>query len=186
MNTKVISLIVAGVILIGGGALYLSSRSAATPADVSDSGAQATDTTARVSAGDATTTTAANLADLVMGGGNYQCAVAITMPSVTSNGTVFVSGKDIRASFQSTAMGRNISTDMLQTGGFVYTWTNLVAQGSKAAIVQNVNPLAFTGQTNYAASDNFKYNCKSWVPERTTFAVPASITFVTAPASPSR
>lgn len=126
------------------------------------------------------------LADLAAKGVPMQCSFKSTVDGVESSGTVYVSGKNMRGDFKGMYDGKEESTHMIRSDDTNYIWSDGDGKGMMMKIsaedveslkknmmeVQKSNPQAVDvdGQT-------MDYNCKSWVPEGTSFTPPTDIEF---------
>ncbi len=168
MDTKTVISVVAALIVIGGGAWYFSTQQQA-PADTGEQGSTTTE-------GSGTATFAALLA----AGGSRSCDVLVANEESPATGVVYVSGTDVRSDFTAKPAimnGAEVTAHMIQTGGYIYSWTDLVPQGVKV----KTDAAASTGQSMSSAIDpnaEVQYDCSVWVPDASKFEVPDSITFM--------
>jgi hypothetical protein len=174
MNTKTIGGIFLGLIVIGGGVWIFSTQKALAPSESmsSDKGTQKTDNLPLSGSG--------MFADLLARGGSYQCTVSIHDPQASSNGTVYIADKNIRGDFVSEAAGQKIASSMIQTKGYIYTWTNLYSQGFKVPMPTAGDQPKSTEQGGFDTSANISYDCKPWSVDTSKFIVPTNITFSSA------
>lgn len=164
MNTNALLGAIAGIVIIGGGAWYLSQS----PAPSADNAQQQ----------GAANTGSATFADIVAQGGSRSCSVVLDNPAAPATGVVYVSGTDIRADFTAKPImggGMEISAHMIQTGGYVYSWTDMIAQGVKVAAASGAGAAASQG---FDMNAQVSYDCSPWTPDASKFAVPESVTFM--------
>src|SRR5690606_18080447 len=117
------------------------------------------------------------LAELLALGGNYECSVSMNAGEVTSSGTVYISGSDIRGDFTSEVMDQSVESHMIQTGGYTYTWTNLMPQGMKLPVVEG-EAQGDTSASGFDASADVSYDCRAWTANSQVFVLPTSVTFL--------
>lgn len=112
----------------------------------------------------------------LMAQGNSECTVTSEMGGITSSGTMYVADGKVRGTFTSSgAQTGTMDSNMIVRDGFVYVWSSAMPQGIKMA-AQASGATATDGQPNpYDA--NYNYNCTSWSPDESQFALPSGITF---------
>lgn len=164
MDTKALLGVIAGVVVIGVGAWYLSQ----TPPAAQENGEQE-------AASEAGSTT---FAQFIAAGGSRSCDVVVDNPAAPASGVVYVSGTDIRADFTArpvTAGGMSVSAHMIQTGGYVYSWTDMIPQGVKVAVASGTGAAASQG---FDMDAEVSYDCTPWIPDASKFMVPENVTFM--------
>lgn len=115
-----------------------------------------------------------SLQELLSLGGNRRCAVAIEDQNFSAKGEVFIAEDQIRVDFVSGVADQTIVSSMIQTGGTIYTWTNMFGQGFKF-LVSDVE----AGIPGPDLSVGVTYECEPWEEiDRTKFALPEGIEFV--------
>ncbi len=160
MNNKYITIIVVAVIVLGG-AYFLTNK------------AESPSTTNEVSGGNENSGTG-SLKDLLSRNGNYYCTVSIEDQNFSASGEVFMAGEDLRVDFLSYAADQAVSSSMIQTGGTIYTWTNMFNQGFKFPVVE-----VEAGGPGPDLSVNVSYDCEPWTEvDRERFVLPEGIEFV--------
>lgn len=163
MNTNTLLAVIVGVVVVGGGAWYLSLQQP--PAMVQEE-------TTLSSAG---TTT---FASFVAQGGSRSCDIVVNNEAAPAQGVVYVSGADVRADFTTqpiTAGGMSITAHMIQTGGYVYSWTDIMPQGVKVAVANGQGAASANG---FDINAEVSYDCSAWTPDASKFEVPSTITFM--------
>ncbi len=164
MNTNALLGTIAAVVIIGGGAWYLSQTPPATKEAVQQETTTNTGTT--------------TFADFVAQGGSRSCTVTVNNPTAPATGVVYVSGSEIRADFVAkpvTANGMEISAHMIQTGGYVYSWTDMIPQGVKVAMTNSSGAAASQG---FDMNAQVAYDCTPWIVDASKFVVPSTVTFM--------
>lgn len=123
--------------------------------------------------------------DVMKSGGDHVCTVSVTKGPSPSQGTVYVSGKDIRGDFESAVGGQTIHASMILTGGFVYNWTDKYPQGVKVPVAPNTDPVTVMTKTQ-GDMQGVSYDCKGWTRDEAKFALPTSVKFMALPTNPAR
>jgi hypothetical protein len=162
--TKIIALVVVALIFGNGVYWYLNNQTSvsSTPqAEESDS-VQTSD-----------------LAALFKKGGGYECTISMKTDQASSNGTVYVSGSDVRGDFTSLTGVQTVTSSMIQTGGYVYTWSNMIPQGFKFKSTVDANPIATLGAGQMPEGGS--YTCKKWTVDASVFVPPKNVPFSEAP-----
>jgi hypothetical protein len=157
MSTKTIMGIIAAVVVIGGGAWYFSSKG-------TDTGMMASNGEEKKESNEGSGT----FADLVGRAGSWQCHVKTNVENAPSEGTSYVAGGKVSADFTSTVAGKNITSHMISSDGYVYTWSDAYPQGMKMKQPEGANP--------YTA--NVEYSCEGWAEDASKFVPPASVSFI--------
>lgn len=168
MDTKAIIGLVAAVVVIGGGAWYFSSVG-----KTGDSVEQQADTMEE-SKGMGT------FAELMTRAGSWKCTVKTDIEEAPSEGVAYISDGRIRADFTSKIQsmgGKEVTSSMIQTGGFIYTWSDMMPQGMKMPIPEDV-PDASPSPAGFDYSSSVDYDCGFWMTDESKFAPPADITFM--------
>ncbi len=166
MNTKIIAAIV-GVAILGGGYWYFTQEKMETAGTVPETTSDEMETS--------------DLASVFKKGGSYECTIAMNTAQASSQGTVYVSGTDVRGEFTSVASGQTVQSSMIQTGGYVYTWSSMIPQGFKFKSTVDANPFASGALSSMNMPDGGSYKCKRWSADASKFVPPASVKFMEAP-----
>lgn len=119
---------------------------------------------------------AGTFAELVAREGTWRCDVAMSQGPAPTEGTTYISGSQIRADFTAMSAGREISAHMIQTDGYIYSWTDLVPQGFKMAV-----SAVTTGSVAQQVVDpnaNVEYSCLPWVVDASKFTPPSAVAFM--------
>jgi len=155
MNTNGIIGLVALIVVVGGGAWWLSNEQA-------ESGAPAGTTT---------------FAALIARGGNLTCDVSVSTPDAPAEGTTYISGDQVRADITvrpSMMGGAQINAHMIQSGGYIYSWSDMVPQGFKMEVSESVGAAQSQG---FDVNAQVEYSCSPWLVDASKFTPPAAVTF---------
>ncbi len=181
MNTNVIiGIVVAAIIVIGGGVWYTTSHQTptVTATQTAETGTQPT----------ANPSGSGSINDLALMAGSLQCDVTSTDTTSAFTGKVYTSGGQMRVDSVVNSSGKTINSHMIRGGGFFYTWSDLMPQGIKIpesmATAQSGNapaPASSRGSVNSTAK--VSYTCLPWIADTSVFTPPANITFMTIPTS---
>lgn len=187
MMNWIIGLVIAAVVVVGGGYAYMQSTSsteggvAIATGDVTGDGvedtAQVTDKSTPKLMESIPFSGSWN--DLVKRGGTYVCEVNHSSTVDISSGSVYVSGTDVRGAFTSKTAAGVVESNMLKKGDMVYVWGGGMPQGlmMKASAMEGQSS---TGTTGDVVDQNQKYdwNCNATAPDASMFALPAGIEFM--------
>jgi hypothetical protein len=171
MNTKVIGVIVALLLLLGvGGAYFLSQNKPTT---------QTTDTPA-------TTTTekkSSSLLDLLSLGKNQRCTFKTASEGSSTEGTVYIAEGKMRGDFKTTVDGKAQDMSMIRDGDTSYIWGSSLPTGIKMTI--SLDELSSNQQTGQVVnpSDKLDYSCIPWNTDASLFTPPSNIKFSELPSS---
>lgn len=165
MNTNAIIGIVVAIVVVGGGAWYLSSDSSGTMGEGAENG------TDEGGAG------ASTFAALVAGGGSRTCTVTMDTNGSSSEGTVYISDGKVRGDFTSSVNGQSMTAHMIQADGYMYSWTDAVAQGVKVSLSQ-AQKSGTTQNQGVDPNAQVDYDCSAWMADSGKFAVPSNVTFM--------
>jgi hypothetical protein len=119
-----------------------------------------------------------SMEELVARGGNYRCTFSHQSDTDDSSGTIYISGSSIRGDFVSLIQRINVESHMIQSGGYIYTWSSTMPTGFKlkVATTTEAGGTAIPGQ--YSDVDQtYSYDCESWSPDNSKFSIPSTITF---------
>ncbi len=165
-----IVIIIAVVLIIGAGGYYVAKK-ASKPA--------ATDTSVQ---GDINATTTASvqvsrgsLRSLWALGKDLTCTITVATTSVTTTGTVYLSGETMRGDFVVTSQSTGTTdSHMIKTGNTIYAWSG--TQGAKIDVSKFEGKAA--SQSNINLDQQVDYKCSNWVKDATKFTLPTGVTFV--------
>lgn len=181
MNTKLTAWVIIGIIIVGGGWYAFSQQHILAPMQESLEA-----TSEEVVEQDETAGTfIGSLADLSMRGGSWQCDVdtsAITgAGAMSAQGTVYVSGKKVRADFAIEApIVGTVHTYMIADGTDVYSWSSMMPSGIKAPMQQPEGAGDTPTQDEQTGPYNsYAYDCMPAQVDASLFVIPSDITFQT-------
>lgn len=170
MNKTLLTVLVAGVVLVGGYFYFGGEKNEIVQNTVSEEITQQPSGKKMA------------FAQFLKDGGAYKCTVNQYVGDTESKGTVYVNQGLIRGTFQTEVQGTKIDTDLLVRDGYTYTWTSAAPMGFKAPVVApdtNTNQNAgMSGTYSWNAEQIGDYDCVAWNPDTATFAVPAGIQFM--------
>ncbi len=176
MNTNAIIALVAGLVIIGGGAYYvMKSDSVAVPA-----GNSANETMNVQNDG----AFSGSIVALSEHGGEWKCTVDTTSQTgggqAVSSGIVYVSDNKVRADFDVSVAGRGaMKAYMIADGEYVYSWSSMVPQGVKVAQAQAESSQgAATSGQGMDANTSYSYDCQPSSADASLFVPPSNVTFM--------
>ena len=160
MNQNTIIGLVVAIVVVGGGAWYMSSHS--------DNNMNGQET-----AGEQGQSTFAALAAM---GGSRTCHITVNTDGNASEGTVYIADGRMRGDFTSTVNGKAMTAHMLQADGYMYSWTDAMAQGVKVSLAQAQQ--ANTQSQGINPNANVTYDCSAGVGAGASFDVPSNVSFM--------
>ena len=107
--------------------------------------------------------------------GSWKCDLRTETEGVTSEGVVYVSDGKIRADFNSTVSGNDVTSFMIHDGTSIYTWSSLQSQGVRMDVVEGEEG---SGEMSAGPEGNVDYECAPWAADATVFVPPATIEFM--------
>lgn len=168
MNTKIIGVVAALILLLGaGGAYFLSQNKPVT---------KTTDSLTPTKTEDKSS----SLLDLLSLGKNQQCTFAATNENGSTKGTAYVSGSNARTDITTTVDGKESEISMIRKGNDNYIWGSDLKQGIKMTLSPeelstNKQVGQYTGSVN--PNDKVNFNCTPWSVDESLFTPPADIKF---------
>ena len=170
--------IVLGLAVVVGGGYYLYTNMPAPQAQEEEMQQEETETQTNAGTG--------TFADLMARGGSWQCSVSVEQgEGVSSNGMAYISGSEIRGDFESSVSGQVYGSHMLQTGGYIYTWSDMAPQGFRMPVMAAGEADTSASAQGFDASAGVTYDCQPWAADTSRFAVPEGVTFADAPTAPA-
>lgn len=171
MSTKAIVGLIAAIVVVGGAIWYFSSGSGnQAPIEGSVEGAMENEGSGM-------------LASLIARAGSWKCEVTSEIEAAPSQGTVYVSGGKMRGDFSSQPEalgGASVVSHMINTGEFIYTWSDAYPQGMKMAVPPEGSNVssdpAASGGVDYQSQVH--YSCSPWAADESMFAPPAGVSFM--------
>jgi len=114
---------------------------------------------------------------LFSGGKNQTCNIKYPEDQQMGQGTVYVSGEKFRGEFTTVAEGKTMDYNMIQDGGYMYSWSSASPQGTKMQIseLEKANASPTSGQVDLDSEVDL--NCSGWSVDESKFQVPTNITF---------
>jgi hypothetical protein len=110
-------------------------------------------------------------------GGSYECNIGQSVKNLQTNGTMWFSGKDVRADIDTTLQGRTYDFYFIVKDGYTYSWGSLFQGGMKSKS-QNADG-SYTNDNNYTWNPKLisTFNCKPWKADASMFILPTDIVF---------
>lgn len=163
-KTTIISLVVVGVLVIGG--YFVFSNKSAKPEQE-----------------ETVTPTGKKMAfsEFLNQGGTYKCEISQKIDKAETRGTIYINGKMIRGEYSIKEQNTNVDSTILVRDGFTYSWTSsFPSEGFKVKMDTNTadnsgisNPSSY----GFNAEQIGDYNCEAWTLDQSKFVIPANITF---------
>ncbi len=113
----------------------------------------------------------------------YECTVNQYIDeemTQTTKGLVYVYNGNISGSFETDAMGMNITSSLIVRDGYSYTWSNMSPVGYKVAVVESTETNTsqeISGTYSWNAEQIGDYECELWEIDMTKFDLPQGISF---------
>ena len=122
-----------------------------------------------------------SIADLINAGKSLQCSFSSSADGYSSDGTVFVSGSNVRGDFNSEQGGKETQSHMIQNGENIYTWTDEPKQGMVMKIskedAQKYKDEAESSAGSFNMDDSYEYSCMPWGSDSSKFTPPSDVQF---------
>jgi hypothetical protein len=114
----------------------------------------------------------------LLGAGTTQ---SCTYSTDNAQGTVYVSGQNVRGDFETKIENTSTKSHMLVKDNTSYIWTDGQTTGFKMAFQPSATSSDTTTTTQGAANfdTSYNYNCKAWSGDSSMFELPAGVTFGT-------
>lgn len=170
MNTKLLGIVIAVIILLGAGGLYLFSQNK-----------PQTQETTNQAATESEKSSGKSLMDLISLGQNQRCTFSTTNESGLTEGTFYVSQGNLRGDFKTTVKGKVTEMSMIRSGDTNYMWGSSLPMGIKMTL--SLDDLSKNQQASQYvnASEKLAYNCRQWNVDSSLFTPPANIKFTELP-----
>lgn len=165
MNTKIIGVTVAVILLLGaGGAYFLSQNKTAIQTNV-------------VSTPTVTENKTSSLLDLLNLGKNQQCTFKTTTSGSKTEGTFYIAQGKMRGDLKTTVDGKEQEMSMIRDGDMNYIWGSSLTTGIKMKL--SLDEISSNKQTSQYinTSDKLNYDCKDWRVDSSLFTPPVDIKF---------
>lgn len=176
MKTYIIIAVI-GVLAIGA-FVYSTQDKAADTNNVSEENGEQIETKKEVSISEDGTYDG-SIFDLSLSGDSYVCTVSSETNGITSEGTVYIDGKNIRADFESIVpvMG-SVKTNMIADGEYVYTWSSAMSNGFKSKQTQEESSVSSESQVqSFDINHSQSHKCDKSEVESSKFEIPTEVTF---------
>jgi hypothetical protein len=185
-NIAILAIVVL-VIVFGGWYVLSHQSSSGTPvtqgsgSDTSDS--SGTNSGSQTGGTSTSSGSASSLRSVISRGGNYTCTLTVYGNSGQTTGTVYSSANPNKTRMDLNVIassGTRVTTHIIRSGGYSYTWVDGQTVGQKAAITSS-SPIVPqpSGNYNTVTDDaNISSDCHPWAPVASEFVAPSSITFV--------
>ena len=167
-NIVIAAVVVILLLLLGaGGYLMLNKNTASSPKTTATTNTKQTEKQP----------TTKSLIDLVRMGQNLRCSFKAEVTNGSTEGTVYVSGQNIRADFNITTSGKIMKTSMIKNGDTNYLWGDNLPSGIKMTL--SLDQISQNEQTSryFNANQKTDYNCTPWNVDSSLFTVPTNIKF---------
>lgn len=167
----IVGIVVAAIIILGAGGVYLLSKNKTTPAPNATTAQNATP---------AKNAMASNtLQDLFSGGKSQKCIFDTKTSTGENKGTVYVSSDKAYATFDITASGKTTTSYFIRSGDTFYLWGGSLPTGIKmtmslADMAKNSSQYSSSGFNPTAKAD---YSCSGWPADQSLFTPPTNVKF---------
>ena len=173
IQTRIIAVVAAAVLIIGGGVYVLHSRNS------SSSNPNQTSSTPTASASPQANSGGQTLGELLAMGGNKKCTFSVNGTSGGStSGTIYVANANTRGDFTiKTSDGKSENDHIIRIGDENYIWGGSFPSGVKMKM--SVSQLSQNSQASNTINVNQKtnFNCTNSSVDSSMFTVPANISF---------
>lgn len=121
--------------------------------------------------------TTKSLLELIKLGQNLRCTFKSEVNNGSTEGTVYISGQNVRGDFNITSEGKTMQTSMIKTGDTNYVWGSSMPTGIKMTIA--LDKLSENKQASQYVDPNQKvdYNCTPWNVITSIFTPPTNVKF---------
>lgn len=173
MSKTIISVLVVGVVVVGG-YFALTNKKAEAPKEE-----EKTEVTNRPSDKN---DKKIPFSEFVKQGGSYKCEVKQVVGNMENSGTVYINGKNIRGEYTSLVAGKTIDTSFMMKDGYSYTWSSMMPNMGFKMEIPNVESKTDTsgspsGTYSWNANQIGEYNCEPWTLNAAIFELPANVKF---------
>src|SRR3990167_11242911 len=103
-----------------------------------------------------------SIKNLLAAGKNQTCTIKYPVGEQMGEGTVYVSGKNLRGDFTMTSEGKTFDSHMIQDETFIYSWLSLSPQGAKMKIAELEKVQASPTTESVDLDQEVDINCSSW------------------------
>lgn len=165
VNTKLLAIAAAVILLLATGGLYLFSQNKS----------------ATKTSGSPTPTKAENktssLLDLLNLGKNQRCTFKTTVSNAVTEGVVYIAAGKMRNDFTVTTNGKKSTMYMIRNGEDNYIWGGDMEKGIKMKL--SLEELSSNSKASQYVNPNQKvdYSCDSWNVDQSVFMPPSNVEF---------
>lgn len=165
MNSKIIGIIIAVVIIAAGGWYFTQNKTNnQTKGQNEQTGAMST--------------TSSSLKDLLALGKSQKCTFSVNTEDQNSSGTFYIAGGKSRGMITAQANGTNINSNILYDGDTSYMWQEGTNTGFKFKVnEQEAKDAQTQAQGNIDPNQKFDMQCEGWSADDSMFVVPNNINF---------
>src|SRR3989344_1133612 len=128
--------------------------------------------------------TKGSIKNLLAAGKNQTCTIKYPTGEQMGEGTVYVSGNNLRGDFTMTFEEKTIDSHMIQDETYMYSWSSLSPQGVKMKIAELEKVQASPTAESVDLDQEVDVNCSSWSVDSSKFTPPVNVNFVEAGPTP--
>jgi hypothetical protein len=107
---------------------------------------------------------------------NLICTVKSDATTGSAEGTVYLSGTDMRGDFVLKNSGSTVNSHMIKLGSTMYAWSD-GGQGVKMDVTASANSNAGVKSAT-GLDESYSYECKDWSKDASQFVIPTTVTFI--------
>ena len=130
--------------------------------------------------------TKGSIKNLLAAGKNQTCTIKYPVGEQMGEGTVYVSGKNLRGDFTMTSAGKTFDSHMIQDETYMYSWSSLSPQGVKMKIAELEKVQASPTAESVDLNQEVDVNCSSWSVDSGKFTPPADVNFMETGTTPAQ
>src|SRR3989344_1943163 len=175
-QTLLITGAVVAVIIIGAAGFFLLKKPAQTPQESTTT--QPTQQEESQAKG--------SIKNLLAAGKNQTCTIKYPAAEQMGEGTVYVSGKNLRGDFAFTSEGKTFDSHMIQDETYMYSWSSLSPQGAKMKIAELEKVQASPTAESVDLDQEVDVNCSSWSVDSSKFTPPSDVNFTETGTTPTQ
>src|SRR3989344_6201362 len=127
-----------------------------------------------------------SIKNLLAAGKNQTCTIKYPVGEQMGEGTVYVSGKNLRGDFTMTSAEKTFDSHMIQDETYMYSWSSLSPQGVKMKIAELEKVQASPTTESVDLNQEVDINCSNWNVDSSMFKPPADVTFMETGTTPSQ
>jgi len=127
-----------------------------------------------------------SIKNLLASGKNQTCTIKYPAGEQMAEGTVYVSGKNLRGDFTMTSEGKTFDSHMIQDESYLYSWSSLAPQGVKMKIAELEKVQASPTAESVDLDQEVDINCSSWSVDSSKFTPPADVNFMETGTTPAQ